>query len=471
MVVNKILNPGSQGDGLRLAFNQNQARSKPEAQEAPQATGLNQEDEHPESDKSFVSRYPDGNLYNTEVDKPVRDNPPMVNPGSNRRTQEKRINRVKLGDTLSFRGTEGVVVARANDYIKIADAEERVLTIPVSETFYKDDMMAVSNVEGQMWDMMQRDMRSAAMNKANMKDEDVQKAYLYRDWDDIPEDIQGILKEFNYYDGVPHGGVEGREPSHNDRNEESRSHRDVTQPRHVTAPYTDKQAPAFRKDKSDVEHGAYGGVVTDTPIDATDDYEDDRPGLGSKPLSGTETLVDQGPTGQTGAKRDVKTPKDLTEEPTDSKWNEEHKGEQQQAAITGKPDMKKQIGSYPSQAGSGNTTKQTHTPSTTPSSIAGTTKDEDRGVESQSQGWQGAKPNAQAAEKGEQQQAAITGKPDLREGDKEVEKEEGKTGPTFGDGPKHMDKAEEERNVMNKTQRWGPRQASLKEIEAFYAKQ
>ena len=28
--------------------------------------------------------------------------------------------------------------------------------------------------------------------------------------------------------------------------------------------------------KSDVEHGAYGGVVTDTPIDATEDYEEDR---------------------------------------------------------------------------------------------------------------------------------------------------------------------------------------------------
>jgi hypothetical protein len=28
--------------------------------------------------------------------------------------------------------------------------------------------------------------------------------------------------------------------------------------------------------KSDVEHGAYGGVVTDTPIDATEDYEEER---------------------------------------------------------------------------------------------------------------------------------------------------------------------------------------------------
>jgi len=449
MVVNKILNPGLMGDGLRHAFNQDQGRDKPKVQEAPQATGLNQEDEHPESeDKSFVSRYPDGNLYNTEVDKPVRDNPPMVNPGSNRRTQEKRINRVKLGDTLQFRGTEGIVVARANDYIKIADAEERVLTIPVSETFYKDDILAVSGVEGQMWDMMARDSRSAALSKANIIADDVQKAYLYRDWDDMPEDVQAILKQINYFDGVPHGGVEGREPSHNDRNEESRSHRDVTQPRHVTAPYTDKQAPAFRKDKSDVEHGAYGGVVTDTPIDATDDWEDQRP---DKPLSGTEEAGHA--TGQKveNNPHPKKHPLDLTEaEGIVPEWSEENKGEQQQAAITGKPDMKKQIGSYPSQDGNSATTKQTEEPSTIPR-----TKDEDRGVASDAQGFQGAKPNAQAREKGDQQQAAITGKPDLREGDETVEKEEGKTGPTYGDGPKHMDKADQERNIVNQTQRCG----------------
>jgi hypothetical protein len=34
--------------------------------------------------------------------------------------------------------------------------------------------------------------------------------------------------------------------------------------------------------KSDVEHGAYGGVVTDTPFDATEDYEEKRPKVQGK---------------------------------------------------------------------------------------------------------------------------------------------------------------------------------------------
>jgi len=107
-----------------------------------------------------------------------------------------------------------------------------------------------------------------------------------------------------------------------------------------------------------------------------------------------------------------------------------------------------------------------------------------------SSGWQGAKPNAQASEKGEQQQAAITGKPDLKkEDDEEVDKSEqnlagitgepnddnknpknkeqnSKTGPSFGDGPIRT------KNIINKNNtRWGTRQASQEDIQRlFYEK-
>ncbi len=465
-----VLNPGAMGDGLRHAFNQNQGRSRPEAQSAPQATGLNPEDEKAENeDKSFVQCNPNPNLYNTENGNiPVSDTA-YVEGGSNRTTREahdvkrvddvKRANQIKLGDSISYAGGEGTVVARENLMIKIADHDSHIIsTVPVSETFFKGDIIG-SNVESQMWDLMQREARSAFLSKAQILG-DTQKAYLNREWHDIPEDVRDVIKEVNYYDGVPHGGVEGREPSHNDRNEESRSFRDVTQPAHVTTPYEDKSAPAFAKDKSDVEHGAYGGVVTDTPFDAEDDYEED-----------TRT----GDRKQTQHER-VKEPKDPKKYPTDPKWNEQHKGEQQQAAITGKPDLKKeeeeknkQIGSYPSaQDQSGSTTKQTHEPSTNPTTVAGTLKDEDRGVTSDAGGFQGAKNNSQSHEKAEQDLAAITG-----EGEKTKEdgasSTGGKTGPTFGQGPTR-DKAAEKNYTNKHNTRWGMRQASDDEIKAFLDK-
>lgn len=487
-----VLNPGAAGDGLRHAFNQNHENDMDQQSRAmPTPTGLNPEEENPEiEDKSFVQCNPNPNLYNTENGNPPVSDTTYVEGGSTREQRDvKRLSDIKLGQNLMYPGGEGTVVARENFMLKIADNDSHVVTtVPVSETYFRDDILSTDGVTAQLWDLMAFQARTAALNKANIKD-DVIKAYLYREWHDIPDTVQDILKEVNYFDGNPHGGVEGREPDFSGQNEESRSFRDVTQLRHVTEPYQDKAAPAF---KSDVEHNALGGVVTDTPIDATDEYEDDRPGLDSKPLSGADTLVAQGPTGQAGTERRIRQPKDLTDEPTDPKWNEEQKGEQQQAAITGKPDMKsphkedvewgeekkfhdeedkeKQIGSYPSQTHMPTTNKQTHEPSTNPPTMAGTTKDEDRGVASDAQGFQGAKPNQQAREKGEQQQAAITGKPDLREGDEEVEKEgmdsgtSGATGPTYADGPKR-NKASE-LSIKNKyNSRWGVRRASEEDIK------
>jgi hypothetical protein len=59
-----------------------------------------------------------------------------------------------------------------------------------------------------------------------------------------------------------------------------RKQRNISAERTARAEYNAKpgQTVANRLDenKSDVEHGAYGGVVTDTPFDASEDYEEDR---------------------------------------------------------------------------------------------------------------------------------------------------------------------------------------------------
>jgi len=404
----------------------------------------------------------------------------LTETGSNRVRrvdEQKRINRVKLGDTLSYRGGEGTVVHRSNEYVKLADNESHIVTtVPVSETYYREDIIGDGNIQAKMWDLMQRDQRSALLNKHNILG-DTQKAYLYRDWNDVPTQVQEILKLETAYDsgaGTSHGGVEGREPDFSGRNEESRSHRDLTEPHHVIAPYETKQAPAFNKSeeekvgakfaKSDVEHGVYGGVVTDTPIDATDEYEDKRP---KKPLSGAQTAINEGPSGQTGTKRTVgNEPSDPTKSPgIHERWSETRK-DLDLASITGEGDKEDKDKFHDEKE------KQTHEPSTTPEALAGTTKDGDRGVGQDSAGWQGAKPNAQAAEKTETDMTAITGEPNKK---KEEGGTSGTTNAVHGDGPQHLaDKSEREREVsiINKgNTRWGLRQASKEDIEAFYAKQ
>ena len=111
------------------------------------------------------------------------------------------------------------------------------------------------------------------------------------------------------------------------------------------------------------------------------------------------------------------------------------------------------------------THKQTHEPSSSPSTMAGTTKDTDRGVASDSQGFQGAKPNAQAAEK-DLSLTSINGEPSDKEKDEGGSNTGGTTNPTYGSGPTR-NKA---RDIINENNtRWWARQASDKEIADWIA--
>jgi len=119
-----------------------------------------------------------------------------------------------------------------------------------------------------------------------------------------------IWKDLPQWTEQSYGGFSGREPGViTDRNEkESMSIHNVNQPEHVNKPYTDKVSEAFdnitkpirghsweewdtrlqregynesqrgkiigswEKDKSDVEHGMYGGISTDQePLEAAGD--------------------------------------------------------------------------------------------------------------------------------------------------------------------------------------------------------
>jgi len=422
---------GGISDGLRHQHQQgplDQNDTHPRA--VPTPTGLNPEDEKKDPEKAFVSPSHDGNLYNTENDKPVMPEVAMTEPGSNRKDRDlKRLDRVKLNDHVAYSYGEGTVIGKHNLMVQIAnDDTNHIDVVPIGETYFKEDSISAGNIENQMWDLMAQQTRSYLLTKYNIIG-DTQKAYLYRDWDDMPRPLREILtdKAYNYFDDVPHGGVEGREPSHNDENEESRSHRDLTQPPHVTAPYKDPQAPGAKK--SDVEHNVLGGIVTDTPIDATDEYEDDRP---KKPLSGAE--AEGGATGQSveNKRPDLsKEPLDPKDKPTDEKWDERQK-DQQQAAITGKPDLRE-----------GDETVE---------------KDEDSGVRPESAGFKGSTTNAQASEKTETDMTAITGEPNEN-------KDKDKVGPTHGQGPQHMDKAYELEIINKYNSRWGPRTASKEDIK------
>jgi len=313
-------------------------------------------------EQAFSTPNHNGNLYNTENDKPVDDRP-MVETGANQKVvDEKRLERTKVGNEVQYGDTQGIVVKREGEYLTVFNKDQDIQQqIHISDTYFKDDV--IMNVEAQLWDKINFDARVAILGKANIKSEQATNDFVHRDWFDLPESLRDVIKDSSgvtaaQFTEQPHGGMAGREQGFNDKTQESESWRDLTNNPHVASPYKDKTPDGLEKDldgsagaaivgspnkededkdekkfhdeladenKSDVEHGVYGGVVTDTPFDAVPDYEEDQR------------------EGHLARQRQIEPtvePTDPKDNPTDPKWNEEHKGEQQQAAITGKPDLK-----------------------------------------------------------------------------------------------------------------------------------
>jgi len=272
-------------------------------------------------EQAFTTPNHNGNLYNQENDNPVDDKKMVpdtmyTEPGSNRKTIDtKRITRTKVGDTVMHNGKEVTVVGKNGYMLKIYDMDlDKHITVPVGETIFKDDI--IIDIEQRIWDKTSMEMRTNLLGKAKVPVKD----FVARDWFDLPTSLRHILKEQasnGAWTEPSGGGFAGREPGMT-RDDESKSWRDQFNNPHVFQSTDAPGAPALGKTdikvnpegivgededgkvkkerqnraaivgdndreghegesletKSDIEHGAYGGVVTDTPFDATPDYEE-----------------------------------------------------------------------------------------------------------------------------------------------------------------------------------------------------
>jgi len=313
-------------------------------------------------EQAFTTPNHNGNLYNTENDSPV-DDKQMVNegdtqdtmytePGSNRKVVDtKRIQRTKVGDTVIHNGDETKVVGKNGFMLKLYNENNDVIiTVPVGETAFRDDILSNSNIEQQVWDRTSMEQRHSMLGKARVD----QKDFASRDWFDLPDTLRTVLKEQasnGAYTEPAGGGFAGREPGMT-RPDESKSWRDQFNNPHVFRSLDQPQADALKTDikvnpegiigededgkvhkedrqnraaivgdndreghkgdteetKSNIEHNALGGVVTDIPFEASSDYEET---ITDDKLSGAQEEI--ATVGNSPA-RHPKDPKDNTEE-------------------------------------------------------------------------------------------------------------------------------------------------------------
>jgi len=214
----------------------------------------------------------------------VNDKETYIGGKGKKEVDMNKINHTKVGDDIHYyqNGIEGrgIVVKMSNEYVMVAKEDGDFEDIHINDTFFVKDI-----VLNKTWDNMDSGERMEMLVKAHAPSA----RFVTKDWYNLPRELREVLTKFT--GSTSEAGIS--------KPDETKTYRDQDKSLAANAPTTeDEQSEGFRKDekkagkkglkcvscgkviKSDVEHGAYGAISTDTPLDVSDDtgYEE-RPHL------------------------------------------------------------------------------------------------------------------------------------------------------------------------------------------------
>jgi len=160
----------------------------------------------------------DDETYVGRPEKPKEHETYILNQ-QNKSHKMNKITSTKVGDEIRFfvNGKEdiGVISKMTNSYVTIFKADGKFYDILINDTFFVKDILI-----NKTWNDMDEYERTELLQKAHV----LSPRYLLKTWEELPQVLKDVIK-------------------------------------------------SKTKIKSDVERGAYGGISTETAIDATDDYE------------------------------------------------------------------------------------------------------------------------------------------------------------------------------------------------------
>ena len=257
-------------------------------------------------------RYKDGfgagnsSTENVVPNNVVNDKETYIGGKGKKEVDMNKIKHTRVGDDIHYyqNGVEGrgIVVKMSNEYVMVAKDDGDFEDIHINDTFFVKDI-----VVNKTWDMMDHSERMEMLIKAHAPSA----RFVTKDWHGLPVELREVLTKFT--GSTSEAGVS--------RDDETKTHRDQDQSLAANNPTTnDEQAEGLKNDskkgysdefseggfsqqqaetkkkkkkgkkcvscgkvhatKSDVEHGAYGAISTDTPLDVSEDtgYEE-RPHL------------------------------------------------------------------------------------------------------------------------------------------------------------------------------------------------
>ena len=221
-----------------------------------------------------------------------------------------KIQHTKVGDDIHYyqNGIEGrgIVVKMSNEYVMIAKEDGDFEDIHINDTFFVKDI-----VVNKTWDMMNSGERGEVLTKAHAPST----RFVTKSWYELPRELREVLTKSDS-GGASGGNFSGEKGV--SRDDETKTHRDQDQSLAANNPVTDddqakglknagygseakdqtddegqslpdfkpqsaklgqncvscgrpiKKKPKGNKEASDVEHGSYGGISTETPLDVSE---------------------------------------------------------------------------------------------------------------------------------------------------------------------------------------------------------
>ena len=230
-----------------------------------------------------------------ENDTPINSETYIGSPSNqNRKVIMNKIKNTKIGDDIHYfsNGKEGrgIVIKMGSEYLEIFNDKGSVENIHINDTFFVKDIII-----NKTWDDMDANERYDALVKIHAPTP----RFLSKSWNQLPKEIKGLLTKtgFTYETGnskdsetEDHSrtGSQGNTQYSDDVKDKAGEVDPVIPFESVGTQTRDDDRSHIghgigqqsRFAKSDVEHGAYGsvggnraGVSTDTPVDASEDYE------------------------------------------------------------------------------------------------------------------------------------------------------------------------------------------------------
>ena len=231
------------------------------------------------------------------------------------------LKHIKVGNTVSYSKGEGKVVKKDGAYLTIYnESAGKYDQVHAGETYVPGDTISMG-IMNQLWDQMTQETRISTLHKARVAEP---LHFVSRSWDELPPNLKEVIKMPQVNVGGKQMEATGRQArswnTHMPKDQQNNpsaattiagkeiaandaKHR-AAQAKPEKKPSGGKESRTFGarlssrgasttndlahavlgndardlapKKKSDVEHGAYGGVTTDTSFDAKEEYEGDE---------------------------------------------------------------------------------------------------------------------------------------------------------------------------------------------------